>query len=40
MRKRYQYWGRHGITWTSWFNWNGSKMPSPIKKLKVEYAED
>jgi hypothetical protein len=39
MKKRYQYWSKDGIVWTDWFEWNGSKMPSPFKKLKVEYRD-
>lgn len=39
MYKRYQYWGKNGITWTDWFKWSGPKLPSPFKKLKVEYTE-
>lgn len=40
MQKRYQYWSKDGIVWTDWFNWEGEKLPSPFKKLKVEYRED
>ena len=40
MKKRYQYWSKNGIVWTDWFDWDGPEMPSPIKKLKVEYKED
>ncbi len=39
MYKRYQYRGKNGIEWTNWFKWSGSKLPSPNKLLKVEYAE-
>ena len=40
MLKRYQYWSREGIVWTDWFKWDGPKMPSPFKKLKVEYKDE
>ena len=40
MLKRYQYWSRDGIVWTDWFKWDGEKMPSPFKKLKVEYKDE
>ena len=40
MKKRYQYWSKDGIVWTDWFDWDGPEMPSPIKKLKVEYKDD
>ena len=40
MKKRYQYWSKDGIVWTNWFNWDGPKLPSPFKKLKVEYNEE
>ena len=39
MQKRYQYWSKDGIIWTDWFEWDGPKMPSPFKKLKVEYKD-
>ncbi len=39
MKKRYQYWSKDGIVWTDWFDWDGPEMPSPIKKLKVEYKD-
>jgi hypothetical protein len=39
MKKRYQYWGKDGITWTDWFEWDGPKILSPFKKLKVEYKD-
>ena len=26
--------------WTNWFNWDGPKLPSPFKKLKVEYRDE
>lgn len=40
MQKRYQYWSKDGIVWTDWFNWDGPKLPSPFKKLKVEYRDE
>jgi len=40
MKKRYQYWSKDGIVWTKWFNWNGEPLPSPFKKLKVEYKDE
>ena len=40
MLKRYQYWSREGIVWTDWFKWDGPKMTSPFKKLKVEYKDE
>ena len=40
MKKRYQYWSKDGIVWTNWFNWDGPKLPSPFKKLKVEYRDE
>jgi len=40
MLKRYQYWSKDGIIWTNWFKWDGEKLPSPFKKLKVEYKDE
>ena len=40
MLKRYEYWSSEGKVWTKWFKWDGPKMPSPMKGLKVEYKEE
>lgn len=40
MLKRYEYWSAKGKVWTDWFKWDGAKLKSPIKNLKVEYKED
>lgn len=33
-QKRYQYWGKFGIKWTEWFNYNGQEEPIQIKGFK------
>lgn len=40
MLKRYQYWSKDGIAWTDWFKWDGEKLPSVSKRLKVEYKDE
>ena len=40
MLKRYEYWSKNGIKWTKWFKWDGEKLKSPFKKLKVEYRDE
>ena len=40
MLKRYEYWSNKGKVWTKWFRWNGEKLPSPIKSLRVEYKDE
>ena len=37
-QKRYQYFTRHGIAWTKWFNYNGIEEKWQLKnKLRNEY---
>ena len=36
-QKRYQYYSKEGIKWTSWFPYNGPKEPVQLGKLKNEY---
>lgn len=37
-QKRYQYWGKDGLTWSEWFNYNGPEEPYQFgNKLKNEY---
>lgn len=37
-QKRYQYWGKNGLTWSEWFNYDGPEEPYQFgKKLKNEY---
>lgn len=37
-QKRYQYFTRHGIAWSKWFNFNGKEEVWQLKgKLRNEY---
>ncbi len=41
-QKRYQYWGKNGIEWSDWFNYDGQEEPIQLKgfrghELKNEY---
>ena len=39
--KRYQYYSKSGISWTSWFPWHGDKYPWQFgHKLRNEYKEE
>ena len=37
--KRFQFRGKHGIEWSKWFPYSGTKEPTQYKGLKNEYKE-
>lgn len=37
-QKRYQRWGKNGLEWSEWFDYNGDPEPWQLKnKLRNEY---
>ena len=39
-QKRYQYYSKDGIKWSSWFDYDGYEEPWQLKnKLKNEYRD-
>ena len=41
MKKRYQYFGKDGIQWSPWFDYDGEQFPWQLKnKLRNEYKDE